>query len=190
MLFRLQDLEAIVAGERTLAFRRWKRPTTAAGRSVRTRMGLVAIDSIEAIDPATPTEAEAREAGFVNRADLLAMFAAQQGTCYRIRLHYAGPDPRQSVGDDPNLGAEERKAIAARLARLDQRAATGPWTAATLAAIATHPAVVSTRLAELLGRERFALKQDIRKLKALGLTESLEVGYRLTARGEAWRAGT
>ena len=31
-------------------------------------------------------------------------------------------------------------------------------------------------------------KRDVRKLKALGLTESLEVGYRLSPRGRAWLA--
>jgi predicted transcriptional regulator len=44
---------------------------------------------------------------------------------------------------------------------------------------------VSTELAKALGAERFAFKQDVRKLKELGLTESLEVGYRLSPRGEA-----
>jgi hypothetical protein len=29
----------------------------------------------------------------------------------------------------------------------------------------------------------------VRKLKALGLTESLEVGYRLSPRGHAYRSG-
>ncbi|HEY7447932.1 MAG TPA: hypothetical protein VH702_07265 [Vicinamibacterales bacterium] len=28
-------------------------------------------------------------------------------------------------------------------------------------------------------------KRDVRKLKALGLTESLEIGYRISARGRA-----
>jgi biotin operon repressor len=45
---------------------------------------------------------------------------------------------------------------------------------------------VSTTLAETLGRERFALKTDIRKLKRLGLTLSLEVGYELSPRGQAY----
>ena len=77
------------------------------------------------------------------------------------------------------LSVEE---IVVKLDRMDQRA-TAPWTRATLRLIGEQPAVVSTALAEQLGRERFALKADIRKLKALGLTQSLEVGYRLTPLG-------
>ena len=40
-------------------------------------------------------------------------------------------------------------------------------------------------LAEALGRDRASFKLDVRKLKELGLTESLEVGYRLSPRGRA-----
>ena len=42
------------------------------------------------------------------------------------------------------------------------------------------------------GRERLPFKADVRKLKELGLTESLEVGYRLSPRGRALlaRAGS
>ena len=44
-------------------------------------------------------------------------------------------------------------------------------------------------LAAALGREKLPFKADVRKLKALGLTESLERGYRLSPRGRAWLAG-
>ena len=40
-------------------------------------------------------------------------------------------------------------------------------------------------LAERVGRETPRFKADVRRLKALGLTESLEVGYRLSPRGRA-----
>jgi hypothetical protein len=33
--------------------------------------------------------------------------------------------------------------------------------------------------------ERLPFKANVRKLKALGLTESLDIGYRLSPRGEA-----
>ena len=46
------------------------------------------------------------------------------------------------------------------------------------ALIAERPAVRAGDLADQLGRERLAFKADVRKLKALGLTESLDVGYR------------
>ena len=45
--------------------------------------------------------------------------------------------------------------------------------------------VVSTTLAESAGIERADFKLNVRKLKALGLTISLDVGYRLSPRGVA-----
>ena len=41
-------------------------------------------------------------------------------------------------------------------------------------------------IALALGVEKLKFKSNVRRLKALGLTESLEVGYRLSPRGQAW----
>ena len=72
-----------------------------------------------------------------------------------------------------------------RLDRLDRTSVHGPWTRATLRIIAARPGVVSTDLAAELGRDRPSFKLDVRKLKRLGLTYSLERGYRVTPKGEA-----
>lgn len=183
MLFRTKDLEAIFAGQCTLAFRRWKKPTVKPGGTVRTALGMVGIDQIEPIEPGDVTEDEARAAGYKDRAGVIAMFDAQEGTCYRIRLHPAGPDPRDALREtEPD--AAELKTLAAKLQKLD-KAAPAPWTRQALQLIADHPGVVSTTLAESAGMERADFKVNIRKLKALGLTISLEVGYRLSLRGVA-----
>ena len=41
-------------------------------------------------------------------------------------------------------------------------------------------------LAERFGREKRLFKADVRKLKELGLTESLRPGYRLSPRGRSY----
>jgi Mn-dependent DtxR family transcriptional regulator len=51
--------------------------------------------------------------------------------------------------------------------------------------ISERPAVRAPDLAASLGRETQPFKTDVRKLKEMGLTESLEVGYRLSPRGRA-----
>jgi hypothetical protein len=56
-----------------------------------------------------------------------------------------------------------------------------------LDAIAAHPATRAPDLAASFGRETAPFKIDVRKLKNLGLTISLTVGYRLSPRGEAYR---
>jgi hypothetical protein len=51
-------------------------------------------------------------------------------------------------------------------------------------AIHENPEVRAGDLAERFGVERLDFKRDVRKLKELGLTISLEVGYRLSRRGQ------
>jgi predicted transcriptional regulator len=73
---------------------------------------------------------------------------------------------------------------------MDRTSRTGPWTRATLEAIEASPGRRAADLAAALGRERDDWKRDVRKLKELGLTSSLEVGYRLSPRGAAYLAAT
>lgn len=181
MLFRTKDLEAIFAGRRTLAFRRWKRPTVKVGGQVRTQMGMVGIDAIDPIAPADVTDAEAVEAGYRDAAGVMAMFEAQEGQCYRIRLHPAGPDPREVLREAAPTPDEIEK-IGRKLKKLD---GAEPWTVDVLDLIRARPGIVSTSLAETIGLPRDEFKEQVRKLKGLGLTISLDVGYRLSPRGEA-----
>ncbi len=88
---------------------------------------------------------------------------------------------REAVPDTDDLAT-----LAAAVAKLDAGKRTGPWTRPILEWIRENPGVISTELAALLGREVAPMKADIRRLKALGLTESLRVGYRLSARGVAY----
>ena len=107
---------------------------------------------------------------------------------YRVELHVAGPDPRIAQRTRDDLSDDDVAVLRERLGRLDRASTHGPWTAEVLALIAERPAVRAGDLADQLGRERLAFKADVRKLKALGLTESLDVGYRLSPRGQAWLA--
>ena len=96
--------------------------------------------------------------------------------------HLAQADPRASRRDD--VDSANLDTVAARLADMDRRSRRGPWTADVLELIARRPGVVARELAAELGRETRAFKADVRRLKELGLTESLEVGYRLSSRGK------
>jgi Mn-dependent DtxR family transcriptional regulator len=75
--------------------------------------------------------------------------------------------------------------LEARLARLDAASRDGPWTARVAGLIAAHPGVRAADLARRLGQDTLRFKARVRRLKDLGLTESLEVGYRLSPRGRA-----
>jgi hypothetical protein len=185
MLFRQDVLRRIAEGEVTLAFRRWRRPTVKAGGTLRTRVGVLAIDSVEPVDEDGVTDADARRAGASDRAALLAGLRSD-GTLYRVEFRLAGPDPRIALRERSHISPEERAEIDARLARVDAASRHGPWTATVLGLIAEQPGTRAPDLAASLGRETAPFKADVRKLKELGLTESLLVGYRLSPRGRAY----
>lgn len=185
MLFRVATLHAIAEGAVTTAFRRWTRPTVKAGGTLVTPIGVLAIDALEVIDPAAITDDDARRAGHRSRAAVLEMLAGRSGDVYRVSFHLAGADPRIALREQDDLGPEDVAVLTSTLGRLDARSGV-PWTERVLRLIACREAVRAGDLAAELGMERLAFKADVRKLKALGLTESLGVGYRLSPRGQAW----
>ena len=185
MLFTHDDLRRIVTGEITVAFRRWRRPTVKTGGVLRTGAGVLAIESVDVIDAEQVTDADARRAGRRDRAAALAGLR-DDGRLYRIGFRLAGPDPRIALRARVDLSEAEREELGRRLGRLDAASRHGPWTAQVLRVIADRPATRAADLAAELGRDKAPFKADVRKLKELGLTESLEVGYRLSPRGRAY----
>jgi DNA-binding MarR family transcriptional regulator len=71
---------------------------------------------------------------------------------------------------------------------MDAASKRGPWTRDVLEQIARQPGVVSTVLAGEMDWDRADFKAHVRRLKELGLTISLEVGYRISPRGAAYLA--
>jgi predicted transcriptional regulator len=66
---------------------------------------------------------------------------------------------------------------------MDARSSHGAWTRRFLKLIAASPGRRAADLAASIGWDVPTFKAHVRKLKTLGLTESLEVGYRLSPRG-------
>lgn len=185
MLFHHDMYPRLADGTVTLAFRRWKRPRVRAGTRLRTWVGVLAVESIEPIEPDAITAADARLAGARDRAEVLRVLEGREGTVYRIELRFAGADPRAALRERDDLSDGELREVIERLAWLDQTSRKGPWTETTLRLIEERPAVRAADLAASMDRDRDPFKADVRKLKELGLTESLEVGYRLSPRGRA-----
>jgi hypothetical protein len=69
MLLKLELLEAIKAGKVDLVFRRWSRPSVKPGGTLKTKLGVMSIGTIDDMDPADVTEADARRAGFSDLAE-------------------------------------------------------------------------------------------------------------------------
>jgi hypothetical protein len=183
-------IAAILGGDVDLAFRRWERPRVVAGTQLRRAGRAIEVVAVEPVALREVDADQVRRAGYARRADLLAALAGRDGTLYRVTLRAGGADPRVTLREQADLSEEERAAITARLDRFDASAPGGPWTRATLRAIAAEPGRRAPDLAAAQGRETPPFKRDVRKLKELGLTESLEVGYRLSPRGRAYLNGS
>ena len=190
MLLRHEVLRGIESGRVEAVYRKWAAPRVKSGSCLRTAVGMVEVVSIDEIDPETLTRADAVAAGFDSVRDLIAAAGDRGPVMYRIGVRHAGVDPRvllrDSIPDDSEVAEIQRE-----LDRLDAASRHGPWTRQTLGLLAASPEVRAEDLARSVGRDKMPFKLDVRKLKELGLTESLERGYRLSPRGQAVvRAGS
>ena len=92
MLLKLEILEAIKRGEITLQFRRWTRPSVTPGGTLKTKVGLLRIGSIDDMSPDEVTPADARRAGFADVAAFRKWLATmKEGSLFqRIEVSYLG----------------------------------------------------------------------------------------------------
>lgn len=188
MRFTKPFWSGIEDGSITVAFRGWKTPTVVAGRPYRTGGGRIEVLSVDAVSPPKVTKADAKRAGYTSPDEALAQVRTDEGrTMYRVEFRrLTEADPREELANNANLDEAELADITTRLARLDRAATGGPWTTTTLGLIKANPARRAPDLAEMVGRETQPFKLDVRKLKNLGLTKSLKIGYELSPRGAAY----
>jgi hypothetical protein len=146
-------------------------------------LSILAVDRIALEDV---TDDDARRSGAADAAQVIAELQSKpEGEFFRVRLRFAGADPRLMLRADDQLSDDDVAQLTARLDRLDRSSPCGPWTRTTLALIRDRPFVRAPDLAASVGRETLAFKNDVRKLKALGLTISHSPGYELSPRGHA-----
>lgn len=183
MLIKDAVIDAIKTGKITVLFRRWSKPGVKAGGTQMTQGGVIAIDSVEVVSEAKITDLDALNAGFASKADLIEHLAYRGDPIYRIGVRFAGEDPRIALRQNDDLTDAEIADLVKKLRSMDTRSQRGPWTQSYLQIIHDMPATYSGVLARELGLTIPQFKPWVRKLKALGLTESLERGYRLSPRG-------
>jgi len=184
VLFPVRFWDGLTDGSVTVAFRYWKRPTVKTGGTLVSPVGVLAIDAVEQATLRDISAGDARAAGYPSRAALVTDLGRHRrpGTIlHRIAFHYAGEDPRRALRENDHLDEAELERIRSRLASMDRHRA---WTRDMLELIGDNPGTRAPDLAANRGRETLSFKADVRKLKALGLTESLRIGYRLSPRGQ------
>lgn len=184
MLLRVEQLKQIKAGVIFLVFRRWRKPKVKTGGTLKTAVGLLAIDSVQRCAMAEIKDTEATKAGYPKLQSLLDELKQRKGDVYRIVIRHCGEDPRIALRSGDSLNPAELEEIIKRLARMDKASSIGPWTLKILQLIKRHPKTRAADLAKRVKEEKDQLKTNIRKLKNLGLTISHEAGYELSPRGQ------
>lgn len=185
MIFRQEFLDGIKKGSVTVAFRRWRRPSVKPGGTLLTAVGMLHIRDVSLVSLDSITSADARRAGYENRKSLVGELTERsEGEIYRIDLGALQADPRIALRKKRASNSDLQDLIV-RLARLDARSNGAPWTRRVLDLVEAYPARRAGDLCKMAGQDKISFKLNVRKLKTLGLTESLEVGYRLSPRGEA-----
>lgn len=187
MLFTADAWPGIADGSITVTFRTWQRAQAKTGGKYRVAGMLIESVDVRQIPAGEIDDDDAARSGATDLAALLARLGnpGADTLVWRVEFRYVGADDRLERRAQDALTPDEIDDLRARLDRMDHRASGKPWTRGTLALIAKYPGVVSTALARRAGYERKDFKVNVRKLKELGLTESLDVGYRLSPRGEA-----
>jgi hypothetical protein len=188
VLLNRATADGIADGDITLVLRCWDAPRAKPGGTQRTPAGTIRIDDVtEYPGDHRVSAAQARAAGYRDAESAQAALDRRPAKhVYAIKVSYVGADERPALAADEALTGDDVAAITNRLARLDDASRAGPWTRRYLELIRDNEAVRAPDLAarEALDVPRF--KRRVRRLKGLGLTISLAVGYRISPRGKAF----
>jgi hypothetical protein len=189
MQFEARFKDLIRSDRVSLTFRYWRAPRVRVGVQYRVAPD-VAIHIKSMAEATRITANDARKSGFESidalRAYLTRFQRGTDRTLYRIEFERvaSAADPRTRLAKQ-TLSGESLDELEAKLAAMDRRSATGPWTRRVLELIDASPGRRAGDLADAIGWETPRFKLHVRRLKALGLTHSLEVGYRLSVRGRS-----
>lgn len=186
LLFTADDHARVASGEITVTWRLWKYAHVKAGRVYASGFGGgIEVEDVRPVRAADISDSDAREVGLSDARSLIDFARSHTGrevsgetTLYRVQFRYLRDAPQK-----PSLSLAE---VAARLDRLDRASKRGAWTLQTLRLIEASPGVAARLLAPDAGLPAPDFKVSVRKLKALGLTISLEIGYELSELGQAY----
>jgi hypothetical protein len=181
----------IAEGRITVVLRRWDAPRAKAGGTQRTPAGTIQIEHVAEYPAAyRVTRAQAIAAGFPDAKSAQAELDRRPAAhTYVITVTYLAPDERHALAAADQVTTDDVATISSRLERWDAASSDGPWARRYLELIAANEGVRAPELAATVGQQTARFKRRVRQLKGLGLTISLDVGYRISPRGKAFLAG-
>ena len=185
MLFEQRFWPLIADGSVTLTFRRWRRCQAVAGRRYRTPGGIIEVERVDVVTRRASAIARPADRATHRPPRSSPTFVGKRRRPSTGCSSTRSPSPTRGLSwrrptTSPPMNRAE---IDQRLERLDRASSHGPWTRPVLEAVAARPGVRAPDLAAGFGRETQPFKLDVRKLKNLGLTISLEVGFACRPRG-------
>jgi hypothetical protein len=191
LLFTANDHQRVISGEIRQTFRLWKYAHVKAGRTYPASFGgRLQISEVDLMPAAVVTQEDALLAGLTSIEEVWQMAGSHTKTIvtpdtmlFRVAFTYLPElDGAPSLSD---TALRDIDTVVEKLRRMDASSRGGPWTATTLRLIAEHPARRAGDLMLMANRNHLAsFKADVRKLKSLGLTVSLTVGYKLSEAGQ------
>ena len=186
MQFTKPFKQAIAAGQITTTFRVWRAPQAkAGGRYNIPPYGAIEVSHVKQLPFSRVKARDIKHAGFEDAKALAAFLkTTPEDSVYQVDFRYLGEAAVNQPATQA-VSAAELTALDERLTRMDRRA---PWTRKVLRLIAKHPAVRAGDLAPHCDMDLPTFKRNVRRLKSLGLTISLETGYKLSPLGEQFMA--
>lgn len=186
MLIKIKYLDRIKSGDLSILFRKWQKPRVKEGSLIQTAVGRIEIIDIHEVDMVDMNGSDLEGSLFGSVSDLLEEVGERPGKLYKISVRYHSEDPRIALRNATLISPSEFEQIQAKLHRLDKYSKQGTWTMLVLSTIRDQPGLRAADLAALISKEKSWLKPNVRKLKNLGLTISLGVGYSISPRGNAF----
>jgi hypothetical protein len=187
MLFKTKFSALIKAKKIETAIRKWTKPTVKENGTLITPAGQLRITSVKKISYNEITDNEIIQAGYSGRGELDAELSHKNtGEIYKITFRLEGEDPRIELRQNSNITPDELATLQKKLQALEARTMVKGWSMRILEAVNNLPGLYAIQYANKLGYEKMWFKLQIRKLKNLGLTISLENGYEISPRGKAF----
>ena len=182
MQFTKPFKQAIANGTVTTSFRNWKSPQAKAGGQYNIApYGAIEVSSVSLTTLNEVQDADITCSGFAQREALVSFLkVAQSDPIYKVDFHFLG----SAAVNKPNTQHLEEARVNDVIHRLEKMDKSTAWTMQALTLIKTYPATRAGDLAPQCNMDMPTFKRNVRKLKALGLTESLETGYQLSPRGD------
>ena len=182
MQFTKEFKAGIRNGKVTRSYRTWKKPQARVGGRYNLHPdGVIEVTAVAQVSPSSINDQDAIASGFED-AQALRRFLDISEKVYLVEFTYLGAGLVGQPERD-ELAPAELEALISKLEKMDARSDTA-WTGPVLSTIARDPGRRAGDLAPAFGWDTPTFKRQVRKLKALGLTLSLETGYELSARGQ------